>query len=401
MSDKAVRSEPPPSRGNRIVYDAEVKGFGVRITYNGARSFVLNYRNRDGTARRLTIGSYPDWPVANARSEAARLKRIIDQGADPLAEQREQRLAPDVSALAERYVTEHALPHKRPASVRDDKRLIRQWILPELGSRKVEMVEYADIEALHHKITDHGTPTSANRCVALVSKMFSLARRWKWRQGDNPATGIQRNPENRRDRPLSAAETARFLAAVGEYPQRSAADAIMLLALTGARSQEVLKATWSQFDLETGVWNKPSAHTKQKKEHRVPLTAAAVRLLANRPRGERDAYVFPGRRSERPLTDLSRPWQTICARAGIPHGRKSGITPHDLRHSFGTMLGSAGESLPIIGALLGHTQATTTLRYVHMFVDPLRAAAERVATQLNGTADQSDSAPPTERSSNE
>jgi integrase len=252
----------------------------------------------------------------------------------------------------------------------------------------VEVVEYADIEALHQKITRHGTPTTANRTVALLSKMFNLARRWKWRQGENPATGVQRNPENRRDRPLSAAEMARFLAAVSEYPQRSAADAIMLLALTGARSQEVLRATWSQFDLDSGVWNKPSAHTKQKKEHRVPLTAAAVRLLANRPRGENDAYVFPGRRSGRPLTDLSRPWQTICSQAGIPHGRKSGIVPHDLRHSFGTMLGSGGESLPIIGALLGHTQAATTLRYVHMFVDPLRAAAERVATQLSGTADQ-------------
>jgi hypothetical protein len=103
LSDKAVRSEPPPSSGNRIVYDTEVKGFGLRVTYNGARSFVLNYRNRDGIARRLTIGSYPDWAVASARSEAARLKRIIDQGRDPLAEQRDQRLAPDVAALAERY----------------------------------------------------------------------------------------------------------------------------------------------------------------------------------------------------------------------------------------------------------------------------------------------------------
>jgi integrase len=183
---------------------------------------------------------------------------------------------------------------------------------------------------------------------------------------------------------------ARFLAAVSEYPQRSAADAIMLLALTGARSQEVLKATWSQFDLEAAVWRKPSAHTKQKKEHRVPLTAAAVRLLVNRPRGDADNYVFPGKRVGRPLTDLSRPWQTVCARAGIPHGRKTGITPHDLRHSFATALGSAGEPLPIIGALLGHTQAATSLRYVHMFDDPLRAAAERVATKLNGTVEQSD-----------
>jgi integrase len=285
-------------------------------------------------------------------------------------------------ALAERYLTEHAVPHKRAGPVADDRWLIRQWILPALGNTKVEAVEYSDIATLHRKITEYGTATSANRCVGLLGKMFNLARQWKWRDGHNPAVGIQRNPEQRRDRPLSTAEMTRLLAAVSRYPHRNAADAILLLALTGSRTGEVLKATWSQFDLDAAVWTKPSSHTKQKRDHRVPLPAAAVDLLASRPRGEGGDYVFPGRRAGCSLTSLSWPWRRICAQAGIPHGRKDGITPHDLRHSFGSFLGSGGESLPIIGALLGHTQPSTTLRYVHMFVDPLRAATERVAAHL-------------------
>src|SRR5262249_43649628 len=123
----------------------------------------------------------------------------------------------------------------------------------------------------------------------------------------------------------------------------------------------------------------------QKRLHRVPLVAAAVELLANQPPGDPGTYVFPGLRAGRPLADLKRPWREICAAASIPVGRKTGgITPQDLRHAFGASLGSSGASLPVIGALLGHTQASTTLRYVHVYDDPLRAAAERATQRLNG-----------------
>jgi integrase len=385
LSDKIARSATPPSNGNHIVYDSETKGFGLRVTANGARSFILNYRNREGIARRLTIGSYPDWAVAHARTEAVRLKQIVDRGGDPLGDQRAHRSAPDVNALAERYLTEHAYLHKRASSVADDQRLIRQWIGPELGARKVEAVSFTDVAALHRRITLAGTPIVANRCMSLLSKMFNLARRWQWRQGENPARDVQRNAENRRERPITPAEMTRLHAALDAYPRRSTADAIRLLILTGARTQEVLQATRCQFDLAAGTWTKPSSHTKQKRLHRVPLVAAAVELLANQPPGAPAAYVFPGLLAGRPLADLKRPWREICAAAGIPTGRKNGgITPHDLRHTFGTTLGGSGASLPVIGALLGHTQASTTLRYVHMYDDPLRAAAEQAAARLNG-----------------
>ncbi len=389
LTDKTVRAAAPPATGNRIDYDTEIKGFGLRITAAGARSFVLNYRNRDAVARRLTIGSFPDWPVTEARFEAARLKRTVDTGGDPLQDRVDERTAPDVTTLAARYLVEHAEPFKRPASVRDDRRLIQRWIKPELGARKVELVSYGDIAELHRNITKHGTPTTANRCVALLSKMFNLARRWGWRRDGNPASGVARNQENRRDRPLTADEMARLLAASEAYPHRNAADAIMLLAMTGARSAEVLRATWGQFDLVSGIWIKPAAYTKQRRIHRVPLTAPALRLLEARVGAAAtgkpcatDDLVFPGRLDGRPLTSIKRPWRAICAAAGIAHGRQKGITPHDLRHTFASMLGNAGKSLAVIGALLGHTQPATSMGYVHMFVDPLRTAAERVTAQF-------------------
>ena len=127
---------------------------------------------------------------------------------------------------------------------------------------------------------------------------------------------------------------------------------------------------WAHLDLEAGVWVKPSAHTKQKKSHRVPLSAPARQLLAALP--QTSEYVFPGR-IEGHRVEIKNDWASICKAAKL-----EGVRVHDLRHSYASFLASAGLSLPIIGALLGHTQTQTTARYAHLFDDPLRAATERV-----------------------
>jgi integrase len=213
--------------------------------------------------------------------------------------------------------------------------------------------------------------------VALCSKMFSLAIRWGWR-ADNPANGIERNPDNKREHFLAGDEVARLTAALAEHRDPQAANIIRMLLLTGARRGEVLAMRWADLDLEAGVWVKPSAHTKQKKAHRVPLSAPALQLLAGIPQaGE---YVFPGR-SGGHRVEIKGNWQAIRKAA-----RLEGVRVHDLRHSYASILASAGLSLPVIGALLGHTQAQTTARYAHLFDDPVRAATERVGAIVSPTA---------------
>jgi len=372
LTDEFARSVPAPTAlKSKIHYDGEVKGFGLRVTKAGFRSFVLNYR-ADGVERRFTIGSYPDWKVSPARKEATRLKRLVDQGFDPMGERHEDRAAPTMSNLCDRYLTDHA-PRKRETSRREDEALIKRWIKPEFGTRKVSDIRHADVDALHRKITDHGTPIRANRTMSLISKMFSLAIRWEMRD-DNPARGIERNNEEKRNRYLVGGELRRLVEALAAYPVQTSANAIRLLLLTGARRGEVLAARWDQFDLDTGIWVKPSSHTKQKREHRIPLSAGA-RLLLVEIKGSAGAseYLFPGAGAAGHLTDIKRAWATIRKLAGL-----AGVRAHDLRHSYASMLASSGLSLPVIGALLGHTQAGTTQRYSHLFDDPLRAATERV-----------------------
>ena len=409
LDDKAVKALQPPAAGNRIAYDSEVKGFGVRITSAGAKAFVLNYR-AGGRERRITIGSYPDWKVAAAREQAKQLKRRIDVGDDPMAERHTERAAPTMDSLADRFVAEHLLK-RRPATQTDYKGILKLYIRPTLGKLKVADLRHTDVERLHTAVAKKA-PYRANRTVAVLSKMLSLAVKWEMRT-DNPARGIERAPEHKRERFLSAAEIARLGVALAESKEKSSANAIRLLLLTGARRSEVLKARWSEIDLEAGVWVKPSAHTKTKKEHRIPISAPAKVLLTEMradadkraKRGGCSEFLFPGESDDKPVGDIKKTWAAVCKAAGL--GRVVAVTDkaakpvrdkagelvtewqadarlHDLRHTYASILASHGLSLPIIGQLLGHTQAATTARYAHLMDDPLRAATERVGAVVSG-----------------
>jgi integrase len=376
LTDKAVKELPKPESGNRTTYDAEVKGFGIRITAAGARSFVLNYRTTAGRERRYTIGAFPDWRTSAAREEARRLKQRIRSGHDPLAELEAERTAPTVADMCRRYREEH-LPKLRPSTQRDYERALGR-IEKALGRAKVADVTFDAIDRLHRAISKQSA-NEANRLTAVASRMFNLAVRRGWR-ADNPARGVERNDEVKRERYLSSDELARLTVALADHRDQQAANILRLLLLTGARRGEVQAARWDQFDLTAGIWTKPSSHTKQKKIHRVPLSDAAALLLRDL-RGQAAPgaeFVFPGRAGGHRV-EIKGNWAAICKAASI-----SGARVHDLRHSYASVLASAGLSLPVIGALLGHTQPQTTARYAHLLDDPLRAATERASAIITG-----------------
>jgi integrase len=378
LTDQVVRQLPPPAKGNRVSYDADVPGFGCRVTAQGARSFVLNYRRKaDGVERRYTIGSWPAWKTATAREEAKRLRRVVDGGGDPVGEAQAMREAPTVNDLAERFLAEH-VARRRPSTDLAYRIVLRKYILPEIGRKKVAAVEFEDIERLHAKVSK-STPVQANRVLAVVAKMFVLAVKWKLRP-DNPAKGIARNREHQRRRYLRPDELVRLTTALAEDRNQEIADALRLLLLTGARRNEVLEARWEQFDLKAGIWSKPHSATKQAREHSVPLSAPARQLLHRRYEQQRSdmPWIFPGR-GDKPRRDMGYTWKRICKRASI-----HGLRIHDLRHSYASHLVNAGFSLPVIGQLLGHSQIATTSRYAHLYDDVQRQATERVGAIIAG-----------------
>jgi integrase len=271
------------------------------------------------------------------------------------------------------------LPRKRPSTQRVYRQQIRTDILPAFGKMKVAAVTHADADGLHHRLSARA-PTDANRTIAVLSRMFSLAIRWGWRAG-NPCKGVERNQENKRHRYLTHTEIARLSEALAGLRDQSAANAVRLLLLTGARQGELLAARWADIDLEAKIWAKPASTTKQATLHRVPLSEAACRVLAQmRKQADDDAdWIFPARGGgHRP--HVNEAW--IKARKAA---KLDGLHLHDLRHTFASTLASAGLSLPVIGALLGHSTPVTTHRYAHLFDDPLRAATERASAILTGT----------------
>lgn len=381
LTDALAKALPAPGRGNKIRYDALVPGFGVRITAAGARAWVVAYVAPDGRERRMTIGSLADgWRVGMAREEARRIRRLADQGVDPLAEREEERQAPTVADVARRYREEH-LPRKR--AQRDDVRMIEQDILPRLGRLKVADLRSPDVDRLHREVGKRA-PYVANRCVSLLSKMMTLAKRWGWCDG-NPCAGVQRHDEAKRQRFLSGDELARLSSVLATWPDRQAVGIFRLLLLTGARCGEALSMRWQDVDASTGVWTKPSSHTKTKREHRVPLSAAARAVLAGVEPVEGCPWIFPADSASGHRVSVTKAWAAVTKAAGL-----EGVRVHDLRHTYASVLAAEGLSLPVIGRLLGHTQVATTSRYAHLADDPLRAATERagrVIAPLKAVAD--------------
>jgi integrase len=271
----------------------------------------------------------------------------------------------------------------RTACADDYRRVLRVHVRPHFGPHaKVADVTFADVDRLHRKITALGYARRANSVVAIVSKMFSLAVRWGMRD-TNPCKGVERNYEVERKRYLFGEELAQLMVALAAHPDKPSADAFRLLLLTGQRRGEVLAMRWADVDLTTGTWTKPGTTTKQKADHVVPLSAPARQLLSELQDAHRRAhpkkplpeFVFPGRGASGHVTNVKRNWRALTKAAGV-----TDLRIHDLRHSFASQLVSGGASLPLIGALLGHSSPTITARYAHMFADPQRAAVERVAS---------------------
>ena len=395
LTDRAIKALPVPTTGARKHRFADVAGLAVQVSAGGTRSGGLVYTSPvTGAERFFTVGQWPAWSAAALLQEVAKLRRMVDVGMDPHEERdrasreiREREEAPTVADLAKRYDAEH-VPNKRPRSAAEDRAMIRGYILPALGKLRVADVTKVEIAKVHRAITTAGKPYRANRVHALLRMMLSLSIEWGMR-ADNPARGgrggVQMNPEDHRERFLSQAEIARLAVALDAHPEKTTVALLRFLLLTGCRFGEAANATWSQIDLSTGTWTKPSSHVKQKKQHTVPLSAPALALLTElQAVAGSNPLVFASPRTGRPIVAIKTAWKAIRVAADLP-----GVRIHDLRHSFASALAASGASLQLIGSLLGHSQLATTARYAHLADDARREAVERVGAMVVGGTSQS------------
>lgn len=268
----------------------------------------------------------------------------------------------------------HAELKKRPKGHKEDKAALNDIILKKFGTMRVDTLSTFDLQKLHSDLKN--TPYKANRVRALLSKMFNLAIQWGW-CFDNPINGVEKYQEYKRYRWLNDEEVQNLFSALNTYHNQSVANAIRLLLLTGSRRSEALTATWDQFDLEKGVWTKSADTTKQKRMEHLPLSNIVLEILKDMKIRSNSPFLFPGKVPGKPLQEIKKGWEAIKKKAGL-----SDLRLHDLRHTHASHLVSSGLSLSIVGKLLGHTQASTTMRYAHLADEPLRQAAELFGSKV-------------------
>ena len=368
-----------PGQGDVFLWDTEIPGFGLKVTPSGRRVYILQY-TFGGRSRRYTIGRHgAEKTPEEARRDARSVRGRVAKGHDPAGEIATDKSVPTLEAFADRYLAEHAAVKKKASSAAEDRRNLRNHVLPVLGRWRVTEITRADIARLHNAMRE--TPGTANRCLALLSKMFNLAEKWGYRpDGTNPTRHVEKYPERKIERFLSEAELARLgevldgAAQAGEHT--SVIAAIRLLIFTGCRRNEILTLRWEHVDFERGCLWLPDSKTGAQM---VLIGAPAIELLSAFPRVDDNPYVLPGALPGKHYVGLEKAWRRLRSRAGL-----ADVRLHDLRHSFASMGAGSGESLVLIGALLGHRNTATTARYAHLSSDPLRAAADRIAGRIAG-----------------
>jgi integrase len=366
-----------PRMGNRVAYDSDVIGFGVRVTATGAVAFVLRYVHR-GRERRMTLGKHPDLSPSAARDMAIELRGEIVGGRDPLADRRSRLTGPTLSAFCDRYIAEYAEKEKKASSVREDRRLIKRHIRPTLGTLRTVDVSRQDILRLRDDLSR--TPYEANRVLALLSKMFNLAELWEIRpDGSNPCRHVKKFPEKRRQGSLSAGELARLGQALVDDrcgAHGSVLNVLRLLLLTGCRVSEIRELQWGWIKWEEAAIHFPDSKTGAK-VHRLGNGAIALLKCIRASQQGSNPLVFPGLKDPSvpiSMTTVSHTWHRVRTRAGL-----AGKRIHDFRHTRGSWAASTGANAFLVRDALSHRNVGTTDRYVQFEADPLR--------QLNDTLD--------------
>jgi integrase len=360
-----------------FLWDDDVPGFGLRVLPSGRKGYVVQYR-AGRRPRRISLGPSTVLTCEQARTRAITIIAAVRNGEDPAAKRDADREALTVTELADRFDREHISVRLKESTAKGYRRMIERTIRPALGHHRVTEVTRADIAKLHHDMRH--IPYDANRCLEIISKMFNLAEMWGLRpDGTNPRKHIKKYPEEKRERFLSAAELRRVGEVLRDMEREgvelaSAIAAVRLLMLTGCRLGEIMRLKWEYVDFAGRALRLPDSKTGAKVVH---LGQPTLDILTAIERHEDNPWVITGTLPGAPLYDLQPFWQRVRARAGLKD-----VRIHDLRHTFASTAVAAGQGLPIIGKLLGHTQVQTTARYAHLAAEPIRVAADQVSGQI-------------------
>ena len=367
-----VRKAACPEGAEKInFFDSRQRGFLVEIRASGRKTYYQRFRDERGRERQFKIGRADIVTMEQARRKGRSVFARAILGEDSQQRREELRAIPTLEAFVrDRYIP-FVATYKR--SWRTDETILRHHALPQLGKLALDEIKAEHIVDVVARMKSKGLAAStANRVLVILRYIYNLAIKWRVPGiASNPTTGIELGPEIQRNRYLTKEEAQVLSAAIANDENRTAANAIMLLLLTGARRNEITQARWEHV-----FWDERKLHvpiSKSGKPRWISLSASAIGLLRSIPRCAGNDYIFPAPTTGRPSPSLWFPWKRIRDRAGL-----GDVRLHDLRHSFASFLVNEGVSLYVVQGLLGHANAKTTQRYAHLQSDTLSRATDVV-----------------------
>jgi len=378
ISRRTVEALPVGER-EAVYWDTELSGFGVRVYPSGTKVYLAQTR-AGGRSRRMTVGRHGLISAEQARRKAARIIADIKAGNEPDLHNGAGRrdLGPTVAELAERFMREHVAVRCKPVTAQNYRFAFDNHLLPALGTLRLGEIGRERVAAFQFSLRD--TPFMSNKAIDALSRLFNMAEQWGVApEGGNPCRFIHKYKELPRERFLSDEEFRRLGRVLDEVEAEgrihpSAVAAFRLLMLTGCRRNEILTLRWEDVDLNAGELRLPDAKTGARS---VAISPSARRVLAKLPRLPDNPWVIAGTKPGARYSSLNNVWLRVRSRADL-----NDVRIHDLRHSFASRALALGESLPMIGKLLGHRKVQTTARYAHLARDSVKAAAARVAESL-------------------
>ena len=374
---KRIVDSTLPGAKDVYVWDSDLKGFGLKVTPKGRKVYIAQYRIGK-RSRRITVGVHGTVTAEEARQSARFSLGQVSSGIDPAHERDLAKTGHSVEALFELFETSYLSVRVKPNTAKDYRRVFEHYIFPRFKHVTVRDITKQDMLRLHHDM--RLTPYRANRTRAKMSKFFNWCEEHGYRDDySNPTRHVKKYKEHARHRYLSTEEQKRLGDALNQAEEEGiaspyAVNAIRLLSLTGARLSEITHLKWDYVNFERGTLELPDSKTGRKT---IYLNAAAKDILSKVIRQADNPHVFCGIVEGGPLINLQKPWSRIRTIAGLEDVRM-----HDLRHTFASVAAMGGMSLPMIGALLGHSQPQTTARYAHLAADPLKDAVEQIGQKM-------------------
>jgi integrase len=388
---KRVVDALAPGERERWVWDDQLPGFGVRSIPSGVKTYVVQYRNAAGRTRRIALGRHGVLTPEQARRLAAERLGSVAGGRDPADEKRAAteaaKTAPDgtLAAVAERWLefqeARLAKGKLSPSTVGEYRRQLAVEILPRLGRTRLDELTASDAQRLQDGISNR--PVLANRCVALLSQVWTWAANRGACSGVNPCRSLDRFEERPREDRFSLADLAALggaldrLAECGRIPRRIAL-LVRLIALTGCRPGEVKSLRWPDLDPDRHLLRLRDTKTGDRS---VWLSTPALEVVRQIERVGDTPFVFASHRDPtKPVREFRKRWDLILGEAGLAH-----VGPYVLRHTFASESEAVGHSIFMTAELLGHSlgRRVMTRRYVHHVPAEIRAASERVGRRID------------------